>query len=352
MRSVCRLLRIVTLGGGMILPALSAQDVVVLSNGQRLVGTLNMQAQADDDQIEIQTPAGLLRVRKDLIARVDEGFETRRSRVQDTDATSLHALAKWCIEHGMKDKALELLELADKLPDRDIEALALHARLVDELKSPEEALALYLGYRDGGGQDSETLSRLQELLDFKGEGDAGIKPQVAAQNRTPTVTEGLEARGWEVESLQWSNQVNPQIVPIINPDGSKNQVLQLEFTGGDKDKASVKKSLRQSLEATPMLTVWAQNKSEMPVKLAVAVKTGKYVFHESPALEVPKGGELHALRFNLVGKNFKSEASQWAYTATVTDLNDVKEIQFLIYNGPANGTLVLDEIQFLTPKDM
>jgi hypothetical protein len=332
--------------------ATATQDVVQLSNGQRITGTLNLSAPVEPELVEIKTPQGVLRLRKDLIASIDEGFDSRRARTRDDDPVALYDLAKWCMSHEMKDKALEMIEIADRCPNRDLDVLALKARLIDLLKSPTEAEAMYVAYRDAGGTNGETLARLAELEQARTAYEGGAKPQIDQQQRVPVIADGLEVRGWEMEAQQWSNPVDSKIITEDREDGSKNQVLQIEFRSGDKEKGSVKKTYRQSIEATPMLTLWAQNKSDRPVRLALAVKTGKYVFHESPSLDVPSDKKWVQMRFNLSGKNFKSETSGWGYTGTVSDLNDVKELQFLIYNGSNSGILVLDEVQFLSAKDL
>src|SRR5476651_2534965 len=101
-----------------ILP-LHAADVVLLTNGQRLYGTIDNAAGSLPGQITIKTDQGILRLRKEMVVGVEQGYDSRRSQVKDSDASGLLELAKWCVgkdTKDMKDKAIELLQLAVKLP--------------------------------------------------------------------------------------------------------------------------------------------------------------------------------------------------------------------------------------------
>jgi hypothetical protein len=97
----------------------------------------------------------------------------------------------------------------------------------------------------------------------------------------------------------------------------------------------------------------AQNLDKKPLAVAIAVKTGsKYIFHESPQQLVKTGEEFHKLRFDLKAANFKSAASNWENNTAIADLNDVKEIQLLIYNGRQSGTLIISSMGFPTKPDL
>lgn len=328
-----------------------AEDVVMLTNGQRLIGSLDDTVEPKPGTVAIRTANGVLRIRTDLVARVEESYATRRAKVLDTDAAGLLALAKWCLlrDPPMHAEAMELLTLAVQQRDVPVEARGLLARLVDELggdDGPQKALPLYRNYRSGGGTDKTILARLQELEQFERSilGEAN-EPVAAAQ--PPKVADGMEGRGWDAESPQWSNAVTAKIV-TLNTDQGSNQVIEVACTGGDKDKAALKRPLRGlSLGENGELALYACNRGKMALRLAVALKTGNYVFHESQQLALPADGEWHEVRVNLRSQDWKSEASKWAYTAPVADLEDLKELQILIYNGKQDGTLLLDAIDFV-----
>jgi len=324
----------------------AAEDLVLLTNGQRLIGTLDSAVEPKPGTVAIRTSSGLLRIRSDLVARVDESYATRRAKVSDTDAEGLVVLAKWCLTKGMKTEALELLSLVMKIAVVPVEARGLYAQLIDELKGPEAALPLYQFYRAATGSDPAILARLKELedVDRAARGEANDPVPSAA---VPTVPDFMEAKGWNGESLQWSNPVTAKIIPLPTDKGT-NTVVELTFTGGDKDKMAVKRPLAGvTLGENGEVAMFACNRSKAPMRMSLALKTGNYIFHESQTLVLPADAAWHEVRINLHSKDWKCEASKWAYTSEVANLNDLKEMQVLVYNGKADGVLLLDSIDFV-----
>jgi hypothetical protein len=342
---------------------LAGADIVLLDNGQRIAGTIDPSIDAGPGQVAINTGNGVLRVDRKRIAGEDLGYPARRQRVKNDDLSGLVALARWCRGKAMNVEALELATLAIALPGVDLPTRALHARLIDELKGPEEALELYRAYRQDGGRDETTIARLAQLekaiAAFEAGGDvagavAATEPGgVAAPPRVkPTLQGGLEAKGWDPEALQWSNPVEAKVTTVDLPDGTA-PALQIAFKAGDKDKAAVKRSIHLTIGDDSVLTMQALNPGDRPVSLAVAVKTGgKYLFHESPQMMVKPGKEPQTLRFDLKASNFKSAATSWASTGKVADLGDIKELQLLVYNGQGEGTLLITGMGFPAKKDL
>lgn len=341
---------------------LTGADIVLLDNGQRIAGTIDPTLDAGPGQVAINTGNGVLRVDRKRIAGEDLGFPARRQRVKNDDLSGLVALARWCRGKAMNTEALELLTVAIGLPGVDLPTRALHARLIDELKGPEDAIDLYRAYRQDGGQDEVTLARLSQLekaiAAYEATGDVAVAAAtapggVAAPPRVkPTLQGGLEAKGWDQEALQWSNPVEAKVTTIDTPEGTA-PALQVSFKPGDKDKAAVKRSIHLVVGEDSVLTLSALNPGDKPVSLAVAVKTGgKYLFHESPQMTVKPGKDLQVLRFDLKASNFKSAATSWASTGKIADLGDVKELQLLIYNGQSEGTLLVTGMGFPAKKDL
>jgi hypothetical protein len=257
----------------------------------------------------------------------------------------------------MNQEALALLERAVKLPGIPMAARALHARLVDEdeKRGPQQALELYRRYRKDGGDDAITLARLAELekaiADYEAKA-AVVTTVAAAPKPQPTLQGGLESRGWDNEAPQWSNPVRPQVVTVPT-DAGLAPALKIEFKGGQQDKATIKRTAHLTIGEDSVLTFFAQNPGDKPLAIAIGVKTGsKYLFHESPQQQVKPGQEFQKLRFDFKGANFKSAASGWNYSTRVADLNDVKEIQVLIYNGRSDGSLIISNMGFPTKPDL
>jgi hypothetical protein len=335
--------------------ALSAADLVLLSNGQRIAGTIDSTADVSPDQVAINTGNGILRISKDRVAAEDLGYPARRAKVKDNDLKGLVGLARWCRAKGMNPEALELLSLAMRLPGFDLAARALHVRLVDEIKGPEEALPLYRAYRIDGGKDPETIARLDQLekaiADFEAQGDDTPAAAAVAAKPLTTLQGGLESKGWDSEALQWSNPATAKLITLTSNDNLV-PALQVDFKSGDKDKAAIKRLIHLTITENSVLTFWAQTPGDRPVNVAVAVKTGnQYVFHESPQMTV-KPGDFQQLKFDLKASNFKSAATGWAGTGRVADLNDVKEVQVLIYNGSSDGSLLITNMGFPPKQEM
>lgn len=328
----------------------AVEDAVLLKNGQRIIGMVDRDAATGDGRIAIRTDKGLLRMREELVERVDESYATRRARVRDDDAMGLAALARWALGERDRDHAIELLALAAKLPDCPLDALGLHAQLVDE-DSPEQALPLYQRYRARGGTDAVILARLKEL-EAAVAAHLGTGGEAATAAQPTAVSDGFEARGFDVESPQWSNPGVAKVISIAGEQGS-NQVVEVAYGAGDKDKTAVKRPLRGvAVGDNGDLKLYVFNRDQHPVRLAVALKTGNYVYHESRSLTIPVGDQWQEIRFPLRAQDWKSQASSWAHSAPVADLEDIKELQFLIYNGKASGTLLLDGIDFVRAKDL
>lgn len=322
----------------------AVQDVVLLTNGQRITGTIDDTVVVRDGSTAIRTRGGVLVMRRELIERVEESYATRRAKVSDNDAAGLYALARWCLTKGLRDEAATLLALAVAVLGCPIEAHALYARLVDELQGPEASIPLYRAYRTAGGVASEPLARLKQLEDLLADHEKVANTPVEGPAK-PAVNDGMEARAFTGESVQYFNACEVQVVKVTTEDGT-NQVLRLTFHPGDKEKAAAKRPLPGiSVKDTPMLTLYASNPTDKPVNLAIALKTGEYVWHESPTVAIPPGKGFVEVHFNLLEKNFKI-APDWTPNAPMAHLDDVKELLFLVYNGKTEGELLLDGIDF------
>jgi hypothetical protein len=332
-------------------------DIVILKNGQRISGTIDHAADVGPDQIAINTGNGILHLPKDSIAIEDLSYEARKARLNKDDYAGHVALAMWCRSKGMSEEALKLLEQAVRKKEATLAARAIYIRLVDEIRGPEKALELYRRYRQDGGDDAATIARLDQLeaviREYETQGTSVSTTSAPTPPKVlPTVQGGLESKGWDNEALQWSNPVKPQVINIVTEAGN-TPALKIDFSGGDKDKATIKRSARLTIGQDSVLTFQAQNSSEKPLSIAIAVKTGsKYLFHESPQQLIKTGEAFQKIKFDLKSANFKSAASNWENNTPVADLNDVKEIQILIYNGQQTGTLIISGMGFPTKPEL
>ena len=342
-------------------------DLVILDNQQRITGTLEVDPENADWAV-VKTLSGTLRLRKARISGVELGVTSRYKQLKDDDLEGLIAFSRWARAKNHHQAALSALDRAFNLvrinPRRsfDLEALALYGRLVDELQGPEAGLPLYRWYRTLGGQDVETIARLDQLEAIVGRDDASLPPTstlktpvAEIEKPSPTVAsvEGLEVNGWQAENPQWSNPAQSEIVPLIGDDrlaGAK-RALQVTFGKGGKDKASIKKPVNLDATDSHVLSLYVRSKNA-PVRVAIAVKTGNWVYHESTIQAVRPDDGWKDLRFDLKEATFKSERSQWVNNDSVDGLDDVKEIQILIYNKDAEGKALISSMRFLTDKEL
>lgn len=344
-------------------------DLVILDNQQRIAGKLEDDPESGD-WVLVKTLSGTLRLRKARIAGIELGVTSRLKQLKDDDFDGLVSFARWARTKGFHQASLTALDRAFTLirvdPKRpfDLDALALYGRLTDEIKGPEAALPLYRWYRTAGGKDSETLARLDQLEAIVGRSDeTGIPPVATAPVIPPpevekpasaTGTEGMETKGWQGENPQWSNPAQGELVPLIGDDrlAGVKRALQVTYGKGGKDKAVVKKTV--SLDATDdhVLSFEMRCKADASLRVAIAVKTGNWVYHESTIQVVKPDEGWKELRFDLKGKTFKSEKSEWANNTAIDALDDVKEIQVLIYNKDTEGKALITGMRFLSDKEL
>jgi hypothetical protein len=360
---------------GLTLTALAAGDqsdidLVILDNQQRIPGKLDEDPESAD-WVLIKTINGTLRLRKSRIAAVELGVTSRFKALKDDDLDGLIAFARWARSKGQHvaalaalDKAFNLIRINPKRPF-DLSALALYARITDELKGPEAALPLYRWYRSYGGKDSDTLARLDQLEAIVGRSDeTGVPPApaVAAPVVLPepekplasNASEGLETKGWQAENPQYSNPVQSEVVPLIGDEAlaGVKRALKVTFGKGDKDKAALKKPVNLDASAEHVLSFQVRKQDKGSIRVAIAVKTGNWVYYESTIQTVKADDGWKELRFDLKAATFKCQKSEWANTATIGDLDEVKEIQVLLYNRDGDGSALISGMRFLSDKEL
>ena len=338
-------------------------DTVVLKNGQRISGTIDPSIDVGPDQVAINTGRGIMRLPKSAIASEDLSFEARKGRLKQDDLAGHLGLAAWCRSKGMNNEALALLDQAIGLNGVPLTARAQHARLIDELKGPKEALTWYRRYQKDGGDDPTTIARLTQLekiiAEFEAQSHAVSTAQKNPKTDSPNIPKaapilqgGMESRGWDNEALQWSNPVQPKVVSLSTEAGIV-PALQVDFKGGTQEKATIKRTAHLSIGDDSVLTFYVQNPGDKPLSIAIGLKTGsQYLFHESPQQPIKPSKDFQKLRFSFKGASYKSAASGWNYNTHVADLTDVKEIQVLIYNGNDSGSLLISNMGFPAKPDL
>lgn len=345
-------------------PASIEHDTVILVNEQRFQGTV-LSAQPDPDWVVINTGTGTLRLPRDRVRRVEFGLTARMGRVRPDDLAGLIDLARWCRANARNPQALTLLAKAVAVPGCDLETRGLYAQLVDELDGADKALPLYIAYRNAGGKDPGILARLAELEAARGAWEEqmralGLNPAasdeagqpVAAATASP-VEEGYEKYKWDADALDWSSPAKPALVTLVTPEGPR-RVMQIDVephpTKPEIDKAAVVMRRPLNLRQGAKLTMLAANRGHEDLRVGIAVKTGgEWTYYESKPLVVPatqSGQEFSQLAFDLGAAEYKAQSTNWAYSARIAGLEQVRELQILIHNGRREGSLWIAGIAF------
>ncbi len=345
-------------------------DLVVLDNQQALRGTVKDDP-TSTDHVLIKTATGTLRLRRSRIASIEPSLASRLAVTPVDDLAALIEIGRQCRAKGRNAEALEALDKAmalvraDSKRLTDLSAAALYLRLVDEIRGPETALPLYRWFRSLGGTDPATIARLQALEAIAGSatGDAVLPPIAISTTSDPSargglLSEGLELRGWMGESPQWSNPTETEVVPLTGKDALKGvrKALQVRLAAPDKDerrgKAAIRKPVNISCAEEHVFGFRIKNTVEAPLMVALAIKTGDWVFYESQPQTVKSGEGWKDVRFDLKAKTFKSKATNWSHSAAVEHLDEVKELQLMFYTRDQEGGALISSMKFLGEDEL
>jgi len=345
-------------------PAIDDQDILTLTNQQSIFGTI---LEGDDPAtVDINTGSGVVRIPKSLVVWPPfYGLVSQRKRLDRDGLAELVSFSKWCDARDHKADALAALDRAVGMPGIDADAIGLHARLVDESSDPNRgppvALPMYRAYKAAGGADPDLLARLSQLETVLADHNAALAamnlqplditsqtPTVVAEVQQPQVDtskSGIEAKGapFQSEELQWSLPVEVQVTTLAPVDGG-TRVLSVVSSGvvasppadGKRppEKVAIKKSLTYAIDDTNSnLSFQIRNLGTHTMMVAVALKTGdRWTFYESLKQQVTPSPDFKTLNVDFKAHTFKCEASKWQNTGTIVDLDQVKELQLLIYN--------------------
>ena len=165
-----------------------------------------------------------------------------------------------------------------------------------------------------------------------------------APDRTAGLSEvkHVELHGWVSEAPDYTNALTLQ-------QGTESQPanLSIAFTGGDKDKSAVRKTITGTIvPASGVIIIEVTNPNDFVVPLTIAIKTGKsWTFHESERVAIAAHSKApQRVVFDLSKATFKSAETQWKNTGTIGELDQAKELQIGVYNGKQSGSLVVSDV--------
>jgi hypothetical protein len=338
-------------------PAAIEHDTVILTNEQRFLGTV-LSDQPDPEWVAINTGSGVLRLARDRVARVEFGLTARMGKVKTDDLTALVDLAYWCRANARNAQALILLTKAVALPECDLTTRGLYAQLVDELEGADKALPLYIAYRNAGGTDVAILARLAELETARSVWEEqmralGLDPGASAAAGAPmaaatssAVEEGYEKYKWDADSIDYSSPAKSSLITLVTPEGPR-RVMQIDVephpTKPNVDKAAIVLRRPLTLRRGSKLTMLVANRGSADLRLGIAVKTGPdWTYFESKTQTVTatkSGQDFAQLSFDLASTDFKAQSTGWAYSASITNLEQVRELQIMLHNGSKSGSV-------------
>jgi len=165
---------------------------------------------------------------------------------------------------------------------------------------------------------------------------AGDAPQPVIPAPPQNISPGIENGPWVVE--KWGN---PGTATWLND----RKVMKLAYTGGDKEKVVFKRTERYDLAQSGGARLYVYATGEQPPAVSVAlISTDANTWHESRPVSLKQGWNL--LSFSASAKDWKTEATNWAFTTAVSKPNDVRAVSIVAYNGKASGELFVSGMRF------
>ncbi len=280
-------------------------------------------------------------------------YDSRLDAIEELETVSgqpLHLkhyeLGVWCEENAVYDRNMYDRALNQYLRTRGKEGIPDEvylrlARMYEMCREPDlaQALAAYREYLKRDPNSIEASAAIERLTPVVAKAAAATKTLPGPVDRN----EGLEVKPWTWE--RWSNKAT---VSGVQESGNKTRVLQIDFKGGTKDKAAFSHALRQDLTKKKALLMDVYNPGKKPLRLAVAVVTGPgYEWYESRVDPAPPETWSLGLRFDFTrNTHWKSKKTNWVYRTKPADLNNVRSLTILIYNGHTTGKCFIDAIRF------
>ena len=157
----------------------------------------------------------------------------------------------------------------------------------------------------------------------------------------------ISTAGWKSGPAEHGNP--SQIRVLADTDGAGPRAIEVAVTGGGKDKAAISHPLvKEDLVEHPALAFTVSNTGERPIHLSIAVKTKNWLYHESTVCVIPaKTAAPIPLSYDLEASVFRTLATKWEPTSTISDLGEMKEIQVVILNGPHDGKVVVADMKLV-----
>lgn len=351
------LLAAIALGG-----ALGHADTVVMKTGRRLTckvippeeGDTTVRVILGDDE------SGSLLLPREGIERIEYDYDSRLDELTEEDYLGHYQLGLWCLKRALYTEAIARFRHAaggEGVPDE----VWFHLAQAYEQQATPDFPAAHRSYQAylvktaaaettpaRAAEAREAVQRLEKTMQ-----DLGLAAEDAAPEEDEIV-DGLEAGPWGAP--RWGNAAEVSRVAFAAEDD--NHLLRVEYRGEDHTgkklppndaKAPVQLSLggeKMDFSKTPVLRFRARCEGRRSVRFSVAVTTGTgYQWFESKLLRAPAEEWSGPLEVDLTDRTWKAEKTGWKHTAAVDDINRVRNLLFVIYNGRNDGTIYFEEIR-------
>mgnify|MGYP006300607245 CR=1 FL=1 len=330
------------------LSAVYGEDLIHCIDGLKIEG---MVVNQEGDQFRVNVKkdncSGYIMLDRDRVLKIEYDYEKRLEKVKHDDWTGHYNLGVFCFKNGLTEKAIgQLSAIIGKKGVPDDARLYLGKALFQNGRTAEakEILAEYCARKPDDRPAAKLLRKISSAKKGKGpkKKGSGAKSPKKTQKKSAaknTLPEGLEAEtGWK---YAWGNKAEADVFMV---EESGNNLLRIKFSGGKKDKISIRKAGEYDLIRARRIRFDAYNPTSVPYSLCMAIVSHPgWVYHESRQMIIKPGWNLDKT-IDLMAAEFKTKASSWEYTSPITNKNDVRQLMFLIYNGKTSGTLFLDYI--------
>ncbi len=279
---------------------------------------------------------------------IDYDFDSRLDELKDDDYQGHYRLGVWCEEQGgddarMYDRALaRYLHVMGKpgIPD-DLDLRL--GRMFEKCREPDpwQALDHYQAYLKKHPDNAEAKAAVARLQ---------ADPRLAQPAPTPKNTrDGLESHRWRPIAIDEHNQGSARNLNDAGNDGGA--LLELAFSGQNrkketKDKAAFQLAEKLNLKDQTALLMDIYVPDDKPVRLAVALVTGNnFEWYESKTVILPGGEWTMGVRFDLTLATWKAQKSGWNHTLKPDNLDQVRNLNLLVYNGRQEGKIYVDSVR-------
>ncbi len=357
------------------LPCAYAQDLIHLKDGLKIEGLVEGGSETFYKvTVDKEGTTGYILLDKTRVVSIEYDYEQRLSKIKDDDWRGHYQLGVFCFQNGMTGKAISELSAIAGKKDVPIDSYLYLARAFISHKRYNEARDALRNYLKKVPNDADAkkllhdISKKQDVKSATASTDPDPATETVSTETSPQVTqdkkeppaetsgtepavqpavedagdilEGLEAEaGWK---YAWGNRLEADVFKLQD---SKNTLLRIKFEGGDEDKTTVRKVMKTDFRDKKFFKYDAYNPTTTPFSICFAVVTCPgWVYHESPQIILKPDWNLNNV-IDLTASTFKTEKSGWKFTSPITNMDDVRQIFFVVYNGKKDGTLFMDYIR-------